>query len=375
MGIEYNSDDGIIQTAVRIYQTIIPVVVSGWEFWFLLCFNLTVFMTSKMGWFNPLDYNLNLPWELTGVTGGLMTFFVVFYNSHVFGRYNDIYDLTQAMSEDVLQIASMLRVQIPNNKAVQRKGAKLVLASCFMFFFERSVCPEEPGKLISKRELSQLFFLELLDKDEINAVRTHAKRFGIDAVPSMLLLQWVAELVLAVTDDPEDRFDMLQGFWGRLYSLRRCQAQVVQKLDMPMPFQYFHIMNFMLVLNLVLWAYALGCQDSWFAPGICMFVQMMFQGIRELSTSLANPFGQDDVDFPANEWMRRLYSRVHSLIEDNGVELESTQMEMVHECRKMVDPIIARKSIHLKGVNTTAPDSMSDRSGSMRGSERSVYSE
>merc|ERR1712039_32997 len=87
-------------------------------------------------------------------------------------------------------------------------------------------------------------------------------------------------------------------------------------MDLPMPFQYFHIMNFMLMLNLVLWAYALACQDSMFAPMIFLFVQLMFQGIRELSTSLADPFGQDDVDFNINSWLLTLYRRVHSLLED-----------------------------------------------------------
>merc|ERR1719230_2433607 len=75
-------------------------------------------------------------------------------------------------------------------------------------------------------------------------------------------------------------------------------------------------MNLMLMLNLVLWAYALGCQDSYFAPIIYMFVQMMFQGIRELSTALSDPFGDDEVDFPVNEWMHAMYTRMYGILED-----------------------------------------------------------
>merc|ERR1711879_952324 len=85
---------------------------------------------------------------------------------------------------------------------------------------------------------------------------------------------------------------------------------------MPMPFQYFHIMNMMLLLNLVLWAYALGCQNSYWAPVIYMFVQMMFQGVRELSTALSDPFGDDEVDFDVNTWMKILYTRMFAMLED-----------------------------------------------------------
>merc|ERR1719359_493613 len=75
-------------------------------------------------------------------------------------------------------------------------------------------------------------------------------------------------------------------------------------------------MNLMLMLNLGLWAYAFGCEDSYIAPVIFMFVQLMFQGIRELSTGLADPYGDDEVDFPLNDWMTTLYVKVSALLED-----------------------------------------------------------
>merc|ERR1719253_272447 len=119
-----------------------------------------------------------------------------------------------------------------------------------------------------------------------------------------------------VTPNPEERDDMLAGFYERVYKVRKCQAEVVQILDLPMPFQYFHIMNLMLILNLVLWAYSLGCQDSYWSPVIYMFVQLMFQGIRELSTALSDPFGDDEVDFPITQWMIAVYARMYGVLED-----------------------------------------------------------
>merc|ERR1719335_1297434 len=110
-----------METAFRLSSTIIPEVVKGKEFWLLLGFNVAVTSLRHFGVFEPHDYNLHLPFGLTGVTGSLMTFFVCFYNGHVFSRYNKIYDLTQAMFEQCLELISMLRVQVAH-VGIQRKA-------------------------------------------------------------------------------------------------------------------------------------------------------------------------------------------------------------------------------------------------------------
>merc|ERR1712151_1180921 len=97
-------------------------------------------------------------------------------------------------------------------------------------------------------------------------------------------IHWAMRLISHGSDQVE-RDDMLQAFYASIYKVWNCQSQIHETLDLPMPFQYFLIMNLMLFLNLFLWAYSLGCQDSLFAPIIYMFVQMMFQGLRELSTA------------------------------------------------------------------------------------------
>merc|ERR1719197_689099 len=42
----------------------------------------------------------------------------------------------------------------------------------------------------------------------------------------------------------------------------------------------------------------------------------MFQGVRELSTALSDPFGTDEVDFDVNMWMKSLYPRMFAILED-----------------------------------------------------------
>merc|ERR1719161_1019629 len=174
MGVAYDASAGIIVTALRIASTIIPLVIDGPEFWVLLVFNSVICFARHLDLIDPEAYHLDLPWGLTGVTGSLMTFFVCFYNSHVFSRYNHLYDLTKAMEENTLELVSVLRLQIEDKRLV-RKVSKLVLSSCFMFFFERTQSDCEEGN-VSIREYQQLETLELLDCEEVSAIKKYCKR-------------------------------------------------------------------------------------------------------------------------------------------------------------------------------------------------------
>ena len=44
--------------------------------------------------------------------------------------------------------------------------------------------------------------------------------------------------------------------------MRISQNQIGRIMEKPMPFQYFHLLNVMIVVNLGLWAYGMGLTDS-----------------------------------------------------------------------------------------------------------------
>jgi len=256
-----------------------------------------------------------------------MTFFVVFYNGHVFGRYNDLYDRVREMFEVCVYIAHLLRVNIRDERARWKVG-KLTLAATFIFCYERTDHPEDEAEEksfefqdgTSMKEWATLNALGLLTENETKALMDHCAEFGENAMPSQLCMQWSIEFLRHATEDPDGRFDMLDGLCGCYNKLWRMQQEVVYIMELPMPFQYFHIMNMMLFLNLTLWAYSLALQESYFVPFLFAFVQMMFQGIRELATSLSNPFGSDEVDFPMVDWMIDTYSKVFSILSSLGEE-------------------------------------------------------
>lgn len=86
--------------------------------------------------------------------------------------------------------------------------------------------------------------------------------------------------------------------------IRRLKQGITDMLSLPVPFQYFHLLSVMIIMNLALWAYSMGCSDSIFAPVVFFFSSLIFVGMMELSSELSDPFGQDEVDFPVQEWLQ-----------------------------------------------------------------------
>eukprot|EP00927_Polykrikos_kofoidii_P029635 TRINITY_DN25600_c0_g1_i1.p1 TRINITY_DN25600_c0_g1~~TRINITY_DN25600_c0_g1_i1.p1 ORF type:complete len:408 (+),score=58.93 TRINITY_DN25600_c0_g1_i1:218-1441(+) len=311
MTVVYQTDGGLLRSALRWRHTIIPMVLTKPEFFLFLGLNLTINWAYKAGLFNPVDYHMDLAMSLTSVTGGLMTFFVVFYNGNVFTRYSKLHVLTKTMNEKCLIIVSIISKEV-KSKNVARKLGRMVLASAFVFCFtymkDEDRGPLEDG--VTEKRWQSLVRFGLLDKEEQRLLANHCEDVGQDrAMPSFLLLHWSLKLYrtqLSRMNDLERHF----------YDMRKTQEQIAELLSLPIPFQYYHVMNLMLLLNLGLWAYALALEDSVFAPLIFFFTQLMFQGIRELTIALADPFGTDETDFPLSEWMSEIYVRVQCLLED-----------------------------------------------------------
>eukprot|EP00927_Polykrikos_kofoidii_P000536 TRINITY_DN10193_c0_g1_i1.p1 TRINITY_DN10193_c0_g1~~TRINITY_DN10193_c0_g1_i1.p1 ORF type:complete len:1018 (-),score=200.57 TRINITY_DN10193_c0_g1_i1:485-3538(-) len=315
MTVDYDNTRGILSVAFLLKDTVVGQVLARPEFYLLLMFHLFMVIACKSGYYDPERLHMELPMSLTGVTGSLMTFFVVFYNSHVFARYNRLYEITKNLNEYCLHTVSILSREIPCTNT-RRKMARMLLASTFIFFFQRTPISqhEDAGTAtehnISLHEWTQLEKLGLLERHERELLQHHCQQTGSCAIPSFLLLQWSMRLYR--TQNKARINDLETAYWN----VRRCQDDVVEILELPMPWQYFHIMNVMLALNLTLWAYSFALMNSWLASIVFISIQFVFQGIRELSISLADPYGDDAADFPLNDWMNTLWVRVISVVED-----------------------------------------------------------
>merc|ERR1712216_35159 len=66
---------------------------------------------------------------------------------------------------------------------------------------------------------------------------------------------------------------------SQLVSIYRRQTEIFDVMEFPMPFQYFHILNIMITMNLVMWAYIMAVAQSTFAPLCYFFAAMIFMGL------------------------------------------------------------------------------------------------
>jgi len=316
MTVDYDPNLGTLHTALCLKDTVISQVLQRFEFYALILSHVALRSAYQFGYFSPEDLHLRLPMSLTGVTGSLMTFFVVFYNGNVFSRYNKFYDLTKNLNENCLNVVMMLTREVSDQR-LKRKLVRMILASCFLFFFERTPVEESEDKgsegNISNAEWAELVRLGLLDRKQEARLKEHCLVLGKNAMPSLVLLHWSMKLYRL---DPRFEVESCSELEKAYWDVRRMQDDVVEMLELPMPWQYFHIMNVMMMLNLMLWAYSFALEESHFASVIFLFVAAIFMGIRELSVALADPYGDDAADFPLNEWMNQLYVRVLFFCED-----------------------------------------------------------
>merc|ERR1719236_189193 len=114
-------------------------------------------------------------------------------------------------------------------------------------------------------------------------------------------------------------------------------------MKMPLPFQYFHIMNLMLLVNLGLLSFTLGSYQNYSVVPVFGFVEMIFMGIREMAVAMSDPFGDDDMDLAFYETRKQMIQRYCSGLKKSS---NSTGFNTPHEdlrARKSKEPVKASR--------------------------------
>lgn len=231
----------------------------------------------------------------------MTTFFEVFYTNQCYTRYLSIYRITRHMLRKLPEFILDLRVNVPDPqyRCYIRLASRYLMASlflCFVEFAKEDVGLEESDwQELQRKGLlrpAEVALLRRLDCDE--ATRGAAKH--------LVLLHWTGAVTREVHVKSKAIANTFKDMFGRLTAILEMQQELVDTMELPVPHQYFHLLNMMVVVNLMLWAYAMGISASLWAPVTFLFAEIIFMGMLELASQLADPFGQDDVDFPVTDW-------------------------------------------------------------------------
>mmetsp|Transcript_47144 Transcript_47144/g.102593 ORF Transcript_47144/g.102593 Transcript_47144/m.102593 type:complete len:378 (+) Transcript_47144:45-1178(+) len=304
MPLHYDPSEALFVVASRFTSTIVQACFLKAEFWLLIVFNWGVAFCWYKNYIPRDEPLLEVPWDLMKIATGLLTFFIVFYTNHCFARYSQLYELVRAMLGLVQDISSELMLRCPD-AAPRRRALKYIFAGIAIFF--HGLGHEDGEAAMQSFEVSQLRSAQLLTEKEIDYIA------DFEGPRSFTVMHWALECIR--TDLGTDRERYLKPFSDKVFKIRRNGDEIIQIMDLPMPFQYFHILNLMLSINLILWGYGMGCMDTFFAPAIYFVTTLIFLGMRELSGVLSNPFGDDEVDFPLTTWLLDVYNDVVYLLE------------------------------------------------------------
>ena len=332
---------GLPRLFMRCSGTIIPGAVTGPLFWItnvchvailILAGRLPVFVHNAAGERVPLfsceadDDGLmcfffpSMPWSAATVGLGLLVFFTVFYSNNCFTRFFTLYSHCVGLGGATMEWVSLVKgyasrihgVDDNQLSALMWNSTRHILASMHILYYSLN-----EDNMISEDEWRMCVARNLLSFREVAAIKAY-KGFR-----PFLVLHWGLEegrglLKVWSTSDPSRHHDLGQGMRDELilgafrevaFKFRGHCGQIVNTLKQPVPFPYFHLLNVILLSQLLLVAYGLATSLT---PAISIpvmaFISAVLLGMRGLAVQLSNPFGTGSVDFELEAFLNGAYT-------------------------------------------------------------------
>lgn len=259
--------------------------------------------------------NWSISWADMGVISALTTFFEVFYTGQSYGRFCHQYDKIRSLLGTVCDFSFEATCHITDAAPQHvRLATRYFLASVILFF-------REIQHHTQSEEMAELESSDLIMEHEVEWLLKYSVKQR-----SILMLHWSAKITRDGFVLFEKSFEnpkripknAMIDCLGNLSKARDLMQDIIDNVRMPLPFQYFHLLNMMIVVNLILWGYGMALTHSVFGPLVYFFAATIFMGMMELSAQLSDPFGTDVTDFPLDKWLDDLVRQVHTVIEVDG---------------------------------------------------------
>eukprot|EP00960_Hanusia_phi_P055746 763053-Hanusia_phi.AAC.10 len=277
------------------------------------------------------DYPLTL--NDLGVITSLCTFLVVFYTGHCFARYSLIYGECIAIQGKLHNISLYLRTYYtyPTHRW---SVLRYLLASHEIFYWsirkryydwkKSQFISQNPGTFEDLIE-NALMKKGLLLRQEGKALQTYGGNVH------KLLFAWsiVSLKRIMQTPVPEgekgnpmliseyEQTSLITNIKQEIVDMRAAIGKIDNSLLFPMPFQYYHIVNFCMKIELVLLLYAFlfinGGKGSLWSCFAFPLVTFLLLGLVEVANGMSDPFGEDEVDFNQPALVQVVYNDCRTL--------------------------------------------------------------
>jgi len=322
MVIEYDPAAGAFTTIFSWTGTILQLVLKKSTIWFLLlCHGLfligdwiiwrgepgnVVDGSEVRSWLDVTHNHLpRLDWRAGSVTTSLLIFFIVFYGSQSYGRFYTLYGHCIGIGGGCMEWTSLVKLHLMDDPNAQWNASRHVLAAMHLLYFGlRDVGPTVG---IDEDEWNTIRSRNLLSEEEIETVKKY-KGFKPFLPVHWAMLEAEAQL-RARSGDSAAATLLLQQMQGKAFAFRGHCGQIVNLLKQPVPFPYFHLLSLMLILPLIIVGSILVPQGSWYLTLTIDFVIcLVLLGLKEVAVCLADPFGDDSVDFNVDVFLQAAYN-------------------------------------------------------------------
>ena len=259
-----------------------------------------------------------LDWRAAVISLSLLFFFIVFYGNSSYQRFFQLYGHTVGIGGTTMEWVYMVKSQSarlvePGRSTARWNATRYVLAATHVLYYSLH------GEGLSDDEWEVIGSRGLLSQTEMEETKAYK------GMKPFLVLSWAlaeAEGIL-VAARPVDLDGMglattamreeilMSQFREVVFKFRGHCGQIVNLLKQPVPFPYFHLLNVILAMQLLLIGYGLATFRSlaWgFSLVIMVFITVVLLGMRGLAVQLSNPFGNDSVDFEIEQFMAGAYN-------------------------------------------------------------------
>jgi len=288
---------------------VLESVIKRPTFWVMCLFHAIVkYIFSATSLSHGVFDKWYLAWKPVSCVAAMTTFFLVFYTTECWARYCELYHASLELMGGTYDYLLDMKVYTSRaSKEHLRLISRYLSASVAMLFYELH-SDSDSNKWHFLRELG------LLKQDEVDLLKLKPTTERIT-----ILMGWVAsvssEAHAQATELKHCAGGLREGIMKSCWHLRSQQTQLVDDHVFTVPFPYFHLVNTMVLINTMVWAYNFGTAPSLIWSGLFVISTAIFLGMMELASCFADPFGDDDVDFPLAHWLSAWLQQVCSLVE------------------------------------------------------------
>jgi len=326
--VYYDPQQPILRAIFYFKNTAFSKVLMRYEFYVFIIVH-TVFVTLTTT--NVVDTDgIEVPWDSVTAVQFFMTFFLTFYNKHCFARYQKLYSLCMNVVDGALLFVHELTASFVFEEVEPHRIAatKYTLSAVYIFFMGLT------GGELSRKEWMEVVHKGLLSKNEMEVLAEYpGGKVHLPATRPVGEAQQLSLITLIVTNWAMQAIDeglVLDCFWQersqriahyhnrlRMFNeriLRSCY-EVAHMVALPIPYPYYHLTNVVMGLNLMFAACVMALFRTFLTIIPYAAIVIVFMSLREVATQLADPFGQDEVDFPVAEFLNYAFDNCICLLE------------------------------------------------------------